>query len=127
MVRAHAGARSSPSQRARLPRLSSCLYLLIWPIASQNGKHCALFSAASFLPTVLPILAEYRRRRTRLDGLVLLRHFRSKSQLCQAFRTIPMVEMRGLEPRTPYMRSRWSGLRLLLEHAELSLSVGLAA
>jgi hypothetical protein len=67
-----------------------------------------MLSLDGSLPIVLPILVEERRRKTRSGGLVILWHFRSKRPLRRGFRVIPMVEMGGLEPPTPYMRSKCS-------------------
>jgi hypothetical protein len=60
----------------------------------------------TFSPHLSPFLPTIDRRKTRSDDLIVLPHFRSKSRLRQTFRSISMVEMGGLEPPTPCMRSK---------------------
>ena len=74
-----------------LPTATSGITIGYW--RGKAGSRASL----NLLPTA-PIFAEDRRRKTRLDGVVLVRHFRLKSRICQTFRTISKVQMGEFDP-----------------------------
>lgn len=63
--------------------------------AAKLPAFCHLILKVNLLPKVLPIFAEDR-----------LRRLARKARRSRSFRAISMVEMGGLEPPAPYMRSK---------------------